>query len=552
MKSMKKLGKTGIAILLIVLMLANVIVPLTVMGSDGAGTGIDYQYYVVKNGDTFSSIAQSYSVSVSDIRSANSLSSSSKLYVGEILKIPVSTSNANSAYGVSKMSLNVVDANIEDVISAIALNAGYTVVYKGDATKKITLNMENISPIKAIDYATRMADLSYLKDGNTIFVGTADVLNSSFVDSVVLAQYSLKYITADILQSQISSLGLANVTIVKIDTTKSKLWISAYPKEAAKIKELIDILDTSDNIAAGSTKVSSNFSPINLTYITADEFSSLLSTLGFDAGVTMASKPYTLYTYVTGTALQDINKIKAVVDTPAYSPNAGSGTVIDSGSGTTSSETNDTTQILYARELTNVTRDVATTMLSELNAGVEVFGRSQYTKMIYLYGTKTSVNKALDLLSSVIDVDAAATNSFFVYTPTYSTVAEILSRAQNLNLSNVTFYKYSNDDIADSFIVFCKEGDKDYVKTQLDDLDNQNTNEVKWRPLESASGTSATTIVESRITQIKALYPSIATLNYKTVTTTDLTGNAKSITYVEATADKAEYIKGLLSAMDAA
>lgn len=553
MKSMKKLGKVGIAMLLIALMLANVLVPLTVVGSDGAGTGIDYQYYVVKSGDSFSSIAQAFSVSVGDVRGANDLSASSKLYTGQILKIPVSTSNANGVYGVSKMSLNVVEANIKDVISAIALNAGYTVVFKGDATKTITLQLENASPIKAIDYATRMADLSYLKDGNTVFVGTADALNTSFVDSVVLAKYSLKYITADILQTQISSLGLSNVTFVKIDTTKSKIWISAYPKEVAKIKELIDILDVSDNIAAGSTKVSTNFSPINLTYITADEFSSLLGTLGFDAGVTMASKPYTLYTYVTGTALQDIQKIKAVVDKPAFTPSgSGStgGTVIGGGSGSTGSTTPETdTEMLYARELTNVTRDIATKMLAELNAGVQVFGRSEYTKMIYIYGKKSAVTKALDLLNSVIDVDAAATEAFFVYTPVYSSVAEILSRVSNLNLTGVTFYQYSNDNLAESFIVFCKEGDTEYVKGQLDELDAQNSDEVKWRPVESAAESST---VEARIAQIKVLYPAIATMNFRTVATKDLSGNDKFITYVEATADKAEYIKGLLSAMDAA
>jgi len=159
MKSIKTLSKAGLAILLIVLMLANVIVPLTVVGSDGAGSGLDCQYYVVKSDDTLASIAQKYGVSVSDIRNANDLTASSKLYTGQILKIPVSTSYAGSTYGVGKMSLDVEDANIKDVISAIALNAGYTVVYRGGDTK-ITLKLEDVSPIKAIDYATRMADMS--------------------------------------------------------------------------------------------------------------------------------------------------------------------------------------------------------------------------------------------------------------------------------------------------------------------------------------------------------------------------------------------------------
>jgi len=89
MKSFKTLGKAGVAILLIALMLANVIVPLTVVGSDGASTGLDFQYYVVKQGDTFSSIARQYGISVSEIRNANDMTAVSKLYTGQILKIPV-------------------------------------------------------------------------------------------------------------------------------------------------------------------------------------------------------------------------------------------------------------------------------------------------------------------------------------------------------------------------------------------------------------------------------------------------------------------------------
>jgi len=570
MKSIKKFGKAGIAILIITLMLANMVAPLTVVGSDGAGTGLDCQYYVVKAGDTFASIARAHGLSVSDIRNANDLTAVSKLYTGQILKLPVATNYAESFYGINKISIDYEDADVKDVLSAIALTAGYTIVYVGPDDTRITLKMEDVSPIKAVDYATRLAELSYLKDGNTLFIGPANELNSKFIDSIVLAEYTLRYINAEILQNAISGLGLENVTIVRIDTAKSKIWISAYPKEVAKIKELIDILDTSTNIAAGSTQISTNFSPINLNYIQADEFNGLLATLGLEGGVTTTSKPYTLYTYVTGNDLADIMKIKAVVDTPAFTPaslvdeNGNSSGVVNTdttnnnnnnNNNTNNSNTNDDsstkeeTTILYARELKYVTRDVATRLLAELHADVEVFGRSEYTKMIYLYGKKSDVNKALDLLKNVIDVDSDATESFFVYTPVNSTVKEILSRATNLGLNGVTFYEYSNDELADSFMVFCKEGDKDYVKEQLDGLDGQNSNEVKWRPLESSEDAA---ILNTRIDTIKGLYPDAASLNYQVVPTSTLTGEPKYVLYVQATADKADYVKTLLISMDAA
>ena len=77
----------------------------------------------------------------------------------------------------------------------------------------------------------------------------------------------------------------------------------------------------------------------------------------------------------------------------------------------------------------------------------------------------------------------------------------------------------------------------------------QNSNEIKWRPLESSTDATA---LQNRSDTINSLYAEAAALNYQIVATNDLSGDPKYVLYVEATADKAEYVKGLLEAMDQA
>ena len=270
MNSSKKTLKAVLVFVLAVLLLSNAVLPMSVMGSDNDGAA-DYQYYAVKSGDTLTRIAKNYGVTISDIMTANDLSNADRIYTGQILKVPLSSaSGAGSSLVSSRISLNVADANIKDVLSAIALNAGYTIIMEDPSTDAtVTATLEEMSPLKAIDYVTRFVDMTYLKDGNTIMVGTAEALNSTFVDKTVLSKITLKYISAEALQTQMSSLGLSNVQIVSTNN-KDEFYISGYPKELAKVSELVRLLDVSSNIMAGGGLITSNFSAIELKYITAE------------------------------------------------------------------------------------------------------------------------------------------------------------------------------------------------------------------------------------------------------------------------------------------
>ena len=446
--STKKLKAVLVAILAIVL-LVNAVLPMTVMGSSKKNTG-DYQYYAIKSGDTLTRIAKTHGVTVSDIMTANNLSDADRIISGKVIKIPLTEESSASTWSSSRLSLNLVDANVKDALSAIARNAGYTIIFVGDATTTLTVNLEQMSALKAIDYVTRLAGLSYLKDGNTLMVGTTAELNEKFVDKVVMTKFTLKYITVGVLQTQASALGLSNVQYVSTEADDGTVFVSASPKELAKIQELIKLIDVSSNINAGAALVAANFKEINLEHITAEEFSSLLSSLGLDPGIVVASRPYTLYTFVTGSALADIKTIKAVIDKPltganlsaskndqvvepSTTPSSGTGEPTTPGTSTgtpgTSTGTAET-KILREVELEYIDRTMAVGIIDSFPYEVTVYGPEKMTKKLWLMGTESEVNKAESKIKE-FDTESYADsmkleNTFFVYDLQNCTAQEML------------------------------------------------------------------------------------------------------------------------------
>lgn len=566
--STKKLKAVLVAILAIVL-LVNAVLPMTVMGSSRKNTG-DYQYYVIKSGDTLTRIAKTHGVTVSDIMTANNLSDADRIISGKVIKIPLTEESAASTWSSSRLSLNLVDANVKDALSAIARNAGYTIIFVGDATTTLTVNLEQMSALKAIDYVTRLAGLSYLKDGNTLMVGTTAELNEKFVDKVVMTKFTLKYITVGVLQTQASALGLSNVQYVSTETDDSTVFVSACPKELAKIQELIKLIDVSSNINAGAALVAANFKEINLNYITAEEFSSLLSSLGLDPGIVVASRPYTLYTFVTGSALADIKTIKAVIDKPLTGANLGasksdqvvepsttpSGGTDEPSTGTPGTSTgSEEAKILREIELVYIDRAMAVGIIDSFPYEVTVYGPEKMTKKLWLMGTESEVNKAESKIKE-FDTESYADsmkleNTFFVYDLQNCTAQEMLDRLANINLENVTFKTNAYPTISKALIVYCDYAKQEQVKSLLDAMDTASTEEVLNRAVEV---TASEAVARNRIAGLMSVHPEIPTMDQFTFVTADSkTGSGSACTtYVKATPEMADYIKGLLTELDSA
>ena len=592
MNHTKKNMKALVVIALTFVLLLNAFMPIAVQGSD-RDVSSEYQYYSVKAGDTLTRIAKNNGVTVSDIMTANKLSNADRITAGQVLKVPLSSASAQgNGLNSTRVSMTLKDANIQDVISAIALNAGYTVVMEKSAqgnNETVSVNLEEMSSLKAIDAVTRLVGLTYLKNGNTLMIGTPEGLNSTFVDKTALTKITLDYISAEALQAQMSALGLSNVQMVATNN-KDEFYISGYPKELAKVADLKNLLDVSSNIMAGGSTIPSHVTALELTHIDASEFNGFLGELGLSQGIVLGSRPYTLYVYVTGKNLSDIKTIQKLVDRPLSGANLQHNgaakpdtsvpdttvpqepTTVPNGTVTPPVLVPDTTApveptpapvepevpVLDKVTLTNINRKEAENILASFPLEVKIYGPEKCAKALWLAGTRMDVDAAIEKIQEFDTPDYAAQlltgdTSFFFHDLTNCTAEEMLDRLGYLQLDGVTFRPNGNGTLVKSLVVYCPSYMKEHVENLLDEMDVVNVSAQQTNYVVEANADQAN--AKKRIDILKSLYPELNdgskyAFSYNTIP--DKEGNEKCITYVKTSAEGVSYIRALLAEMDSA
>ncbi len=468
-----KMRSIGIFALALVL-LTTTILPLAASGSEAGCMGT----YVVKSGDSLASISASHGVTVSSIVDANGISASAKLYEGQRLLIPGATSveeDSTTVFGSSSViSINFKkDSDLVGILETIVAHTGYTIIYKGAAQTVPAIALDNVTPLAAIDYVLRMVDMTYIKNDNIIYVGTAETLNSSFIDNKALTSFRLKYISIETLTSQLSALGISP-KMVKIDENIREFWVSGYPMELAKICELIRTLDNKTNLTLGSANLSSSLSAIELEHITANEFSALLSALGLHAGVTTEYHPMTLYVYASGDAYQDILNIKKLVDfEDANAPKEETdGEGSEDGSGSSEVEITDGETSLVKVDLQYINKDAAESIVTTFGYEVEILGLDLYEKRVWVRGPVEEVNGAVARIKENDTADNNTAKTFFTYELQNIVASELQSKIGFVDLEGVEFYFGSYPQLTKSIMVYCSTNKVDEVKQIIASLDS--------------------------------------------------------------------------------
>ncbi len=493
-----KMRSIGIFALVLVLLMSSIL-PLSAAGSaidEAMGT------YIVKHGDTLSSIAAAHGVTVSDIVTTNGISASAELYAGQKLDIPGAVAvedDSTTYYGTSStISINFKDADLIGALETVLAHTGYTMIFKGTTATLPEIAIDNVTPLAAIDYILRMVDMTYIKHDDIIYVGSATVLNSSFVDKEALTKFSLKYISTDTLTSQLSTLGVS-VKLVKVDINLREFWISGTPMQLAKVNQLIKTLDNKKNTTVGSAKISSSLTAIELKYITASEFSSLLGSLGLHTGIVMSAHPMTLYVYASGDAYQDIMNVKKLVDFEDANANSDAnapgdsttdeGTNNDNANNNTNQDTtkpDDSTQdgttedvvitdgetSLVKVDLQYITKEDASAIVGTFGYDVEILGLDLYEKRVWIKGDADEVDEAVARIKENDTADNDATRTFFTYELQNIVASELQSKIGFVDIDGVEFYFGSYPSRTKSIMVYCNKNQVEEVQELIASLDN--------------------------------------------------------------------------------
>lgn len=553
MKTNRKMRSIGIFVLVFV-MLTSIILPLAASGSS------EYMStYVVKKGDTLSSIAAAHGVTVSSIVKENGISASATIYPGQKLRIAGATSvdeDSTTVFGASsKISIDFsADADLVGVIETIIAHTGYHVVYKGAAAKVPAIQLENVTPIAAIDYVLRMVDMTYIKNDNIIYIGTAEVLNSSFIDNKALTKFQTKYISVEELMSQLSVLGI-DVKLVKSDINLREFWVSGYPMELAKMRELIKTLDNKKNITVGSAKISSSLTAIELEHLTASEFKNLLSELGLHSGIVMTAHPMTLYVYASGDAYKDIINIKKLVD--YYDPNAeeskpeGEGT---EGEGTEDGGTqgdvviSDGETSLVRVDLQYIDKATASEIVSNFGYEVDILGIEVAEKTVWLRGKTDDVNDAVERITESDVPENSRAKVFFTYDLKNIVASELQKKIAYVETEGVDFYFGSYPQFSKSIMVYCPENKKAEITSIIEELDN-NLDKMYY-PIATITDEAEAQTVDLKVELVVKLLNNPEITIDAFTTSKDLDPSEESVKYVVYVYESSENIDAIISMWD--
>ncbi len=321
-----------------------------------AADGDIYDTHTVAPGETLSTIAKKYSVTLDELAALNKISDINIISVGTVLQIPgtaAKTPDTESsenkltpppqttgaaakqnapqpaagaaARGYStmltsfdtKISLSFVDTDIRDALSAFALNMGYNIIYKGESPK-ITMSMKDVTMGEALDYMMKLYDLTYITNGNTIIVGDKSKITESFSEATKIAEFTTTYVTAETIIAQISTFNI-QVNATLSGGNKYRFVAQGLPADLARLRSLIAMVDRRENASGGETSASTFYS-VELSNITAAEFQRVLSAAGLPSGVILPSRPNTLYIFALPTEYNTIKSIKDIVDVKSSAP----------------------------------------------------------------------------------------------------------------------------------------------------------------------------------------------------------------------------------------
>ncbi len=253
--------------------------------------------HTVEYGENLSRIADQYDVTVEDIMQANDLEQANLVRVGQELIIPQGTDlavqssdetweNKGGPYTPSKgapvnevpadlqegrISIEVVNADIRDVLSALAIKMDVQILFV-DEPERVSFKIQNVTPLRALELFVQSQSLSYIRDGDLIVVGQLERLQTDFYKQMVITRYNLKYISAETLQSIISSLGIP-LQQISLAANPQILWIQGTPQAVYKVTKLVEEVDIDGQNATIVTH--------ELEHVTAQYASDRLVQFGF-------------------------------------------------------------------------------------------------------------------------------------------------------------------------------------------------------------------------------------------------------------------------------
>lgn len=226
---------------------------------------------------------------------------------------PAKKTNQNVEY--SKISINVIDTDLRDVLSALALAMNKNIVLVAESSK-VTFKANDLYPAKALELLLESKELSYTQEGNLIVVGKKVKTEAQAPQAVqkksVLSRFDLKYMPAKAFVNQLDNLALP-IKKIYMDQNPKSFWGYGTPSDLCNVNEVLLALDIPENVSLSSEQA---FTIIKLKYVYAQDVISVINQFGIQGkAFDLPISPKTLYISSTKQGMDQVSALVKKLDT---------------------------------------------------------------------------------------------------------------------------------------------------------------------------------------------------------------------------------------------
>lgn len=175
------------------------------------------------------------------------------------------------------MTLDVRGADMRDVLSALAMKMGVSIILLGTEPIEVNFKADNVTPLMAMELIIQSKGLSYIQKADMMVVGPPDLLQKDFFDKMMLTRFDTQYIKTDKLKEMLTELGIQGISSVITDANPNVIWAQGTAEGMKKIREVIASVDIPEQtIEDEKTRF-----VYQLTYIVAEDAAQRLAKFGF-------------------------------------------------------------------------------------------------------------------------------------------------------------------------------------------------------------------------------------------------------------------------------
>ena len=530
-----------------------------------------YTIYTVVKGDNLEGIAERFGVSQDEIAADNNIAEKGYIQMGKQLKIKTSalsertadisnrggdsaatddkaaagtrsgssavsglTGSESVAPKTGYLSFNMVNADIRDVLSAIAMSMNCNILYLGDPVS-VSFKVDNVTATKALELLIQSVgnssgSLGYLKDGNIIIVGSQAKLQKDFINRMALTRFRVNYITPEELSAQLDKLGV-QVQKITLDNSSKYIWVQGLPQSLSKVAQVIAALDKAENFDTSGTtsQLKSTFSltPYYLDYITSDKLADLASRLGLKGSIiTIDTNPKMLWANGSAQQLKDLEQLIAKVDV---------------------SESAGETFEMAACRLKSLTYDKLIAVVAQLQLPGEIVRVGSGEKALWLKGTAKEIADLKDLITKLDITDNGEQYQFFVFGLKYISPQSAVSKIDFLAIGDVKAMVLNYPNFSHEILVKCP---LDFKNTMLDILYSIDMPGKKISvPVDSSQQPNGYFLLMNRRTLISRL-TGVAASSMFVSDNVSKTATPYFVLWIEDTPDNIKLVKDMITQLD--